>query len=379
MTIYNVINWVNDAPPPINASNLNYMDEGIRSAHVEIASQAVEVASMAAYASTLYQNISANGSAIAANTVSIFGVEATQAALSSQLYFVDLTLTSQTAAVASNTQAVASLLPAVNYHSSQIAELYATQGAHSSSLFEIAATQADHDLQLFGLSATQGQLVSITGGQATTLSQHSTQIYELQQQATAVGGSLVYMNRTGNGPVDLWVDADPVQVTATGGEPRAIGIKYVPAASLTLASGVADFTIELLANEGVASAPLEFSGCVLGPTGMVEAWFAPTSIPAVATSSVVEAVSVPLETSDYVMQAGVPHYLVLASDDAYSFSVLGQGAVGEAAGIVRWNRGLAYEWELTGGLDLASYVEFPLSVASSIMPNTYPAMFVNPE
>lgn len=379
MTIYNLINWSNDAPPPINASNLNYMDEGIRNAHVEIASQAVEIASVAAYASTLYQNISANGSAISANTSSIFGVEATQSALSSQLYFLDTNVSAQTAAIASNTQAVASLLPVVDYQSSQISELYATQGAHSTSIFEITATQTAYDLQLIGLTATQVQLVSQVGGQASVLSGHSTQIYELQEQATAVSGSLVYMNRTGNGPVDLWTESDPVQVTATGGYARAIGLKYVPAAPLTLASGVAEFTVEALANAGVASASLQFSGCVLGPTGLVEAWFAPTSVPVIATSTVVSAVSVPLETSDYIMQAGQPHYLVLASDDAYRFSVLGQGAVGEAASIVRWNRGLAYEWDLPLGLNLASYVEFPLSTASSLMPNVYPALFIETE
>lgn len=378
MTIYNLINWVNDSPPAINASNLNYMDEGIQRAHIEIASQAIEVASVGAYASTLYANISANGSAISANSANIFAVESAQGALATQVSLLDLSVSGQAAAVASSAQAVASLIPAVDYQSSQIAALLATQAAHASSIFAVVATQTDHDLQLSGLTATQSQLVSISAAQSSGIAEHSTQIYELQQQASSVGGSLVYMNRTGYGPVDLWLEAAPVEITATGGLPRAVGIKYVPAADLTISSGVSELSFELLSNQGVPSAPLSFSAAILGPTGVVEAWVTPTSVPIVATSSVVDTISAPLETDGFTMKAGEPHYMVLASDDAYSFSVLGQDELGAAAAQVRWNRGLSYGWNLSSGLNLASYLTLPISTATTYPPTGYPATFVEP-
>lgn len=50
MTIYSPINWVNDSVPAINASNLNHMDAGIQSAHTELASQTVLLASTIGFA-----------------------------------------------------------------------------------------------------------------------------------------------------------------------------------------------------------------------------------------------------------------------------------------------------------------------------------------
>ena len=62
--VYIKTSWVNDSPPPINASNLNKMEDGIEAAHIAIASTDVALGSAVAYASTLYANISANASGI---------------------------------------------------------------------------------------------------------------------------------------------------------------------------------------------------------------------------------------------------------------------------------------------------------------------------
>lgn len=391
MTIYNPIGWVNDSPPPINASNLNHMDAGIVSAHVEIASQAVQIASLSYYASTIYANVGANASAIAVNATSIFGVQATTSANASAIAANAAAVAAQNAAIASNTAGVASVLPAHDALASTVAGLSASGGGSASTISEILATQGYQATQIGDLLATQGAqatqidellatqaaLVTVTEANASQLAAHATDIYDLEQTVAALGGGLAVTNRSGDGPLDLWQEAAPVGITATSGLPRAIGMPYVPAQELAIASGVGAMAMEVLSNAGVASPTLDFSTAVLDSGGNVIAWSAPTAVPSVATGVIVETTLVPMESTESVMLAGETYYMVVASDDLHRFQVLGRTAQGDAAAYARWRRLLAMEWELGSGLDLASYLSFPLDVASSFSPDGYPGLFID--
>lgn len=391
MSIYTPIGFINDSPPPINASNLNYMQAGIEANSIDLASQAVQIASMTYYASTLYANIGANGTAIAVNASNIYQLQATQGAQATQIADLTTTVAAQTAAIASNTQGVASVLPAHDAlasqvaglsassgaGASQIADILATQGAQATQIADVLATQGAQATQIADLVATQTDIIAVNDAQATNLAEHATQIYDLGELITTISGGLTFTNRSGNGPVDFWSDVGPVPLTATSGVPRAIGLKFVPPDSLEIGSGVANLSLEVLANAGVASPTLDFSTAVLDVSGNVLFWSTPTVVPSVATAAIIEEVTVPLEGPTATLIGGEAYYLVLASDDRHRFSVLGRPAGGGAAGVVRHRRGLVYEWDLPSGLDLASYIALPVDVASSFSPVGYPGLFVS--
>lgn len=408
MSIYNPTVWVNDSPPPINASNLNKLEQGVVDAHVEIASQAVAVGSVVAYASTLYSNIGAQSSQIAAQATTIFGHTNAIASLIAHDVILDGLVAGQAAAIASNTAGVASMLPIVASHTVEIAELYATQGAHSTqlagalgtqggmstSLAGILATQGYHATQIFELQASQAANVATDAAQSSALAALATQIFNVSINNAGLVDNQSQLNRSGNGPVDLWGPVEPVGVTATSALARAIALRYSPVATLGVpASGIVNFGAWLLPNAGVASPLRSVSfGVIDGITGSMLAWSGIQTVPSVATGLDVQHATYgvtalpPNAATQLFLVPGAPYYLLAASDDAFRLSMLGLSPHSEAAAQAKYELGLAYEYALPSGLNLASYGSFRLPlqaiptvtsiVPSPVTPQAYPAVFL---
>lgn len=200
-----------------------------------------------------------------------------------------------------------------------------------------------------------GSAMSLTAAQAT--------------QIDALRAAVPYMARGGRGPVDLYsIDSNSPLLFAPGAV--AVGQAVVPDQDWV----VSQFIIDLQDNSTVPTAPGQFSFGVLNSVGSVIAWSVPTTVPTIIGADA-PAVSVPATPSGVVMEAGELYHMVVATNDEYKFSPYIK--YGSPAPLL-WKRGLAHEWQMPSGINLASYGSRPLSQASSTYPvNGLPAHFVS--
>lgn len=377
MTNYTPIVFQNDQAPAINASSLNYMQAGVESAHTELASQAVQIASTIGYASDIAGNLGANASAIAVHTSVLASHGAALATLGAVDAVLATAIAAQAGAVASSTAAVASAMPllasvgtTLGIQSSQIAALATTVaplptqvGIHSTQIADLTIAQASQAAEFAALAPQLATLDSV----ATTLGIHSTQIAQLSGLTPAHG----YGNRSGRGPVDLWTADPDIFVTPTAGNARALAGAVVPNVDWP----VTTFTLELARNGSATTALGNFSVGILDETGDLVAYSTPTQVPSIGTAVAAATIVVPNAVPSVLLAAGSRYFFVIASNEADRLLPVGQQfAYSAAPGI--WNRGLAYAWDLASGVDLNLYGGLPLDVASSLPPDGVAAIFV---